>query len=70
MFFESVVNTILGIGVLVFYFLPPVHVFMSPRSYGSHKFLWLVGVFLLSWVAYLTFLYATRPDKNIEEGGW
>jgi len=64
------VDTILGIAVLVSYFWPPIHVFMSPRSYGTTKLWWLVGVLLFSLLAYAIFLYATRQDRKIVEGGW
>jgi uncharacterized membrane protein len=63
-------DTVIGVLVLVTYFFIPIHVFMSPRSYGSTKIWWLISVLIFSWLAYGIFLYATREDKKIVEGGW
>lgn len=46
--------------LLVFVSLPPLFVLYSRRVAGGKKLLWFVLTSLLSWLAYVPFLFLTR----------
>jgi ABC-type Na+ efflux pump permease subunit len=63
-------ETFLGLLILFLLFFPVIHVFYSPRTYGSSRLKWLIAIVFLSWFAYLAFLVVTQPVNYDEEEKW
>ena len=49
---------------LVVLSLPPLFVIWSKRVHGSKKVFWVVMTGLLSWLAYVAFIVATRDADD------
>ncbi len=52
--------------IILFLFVPLIHVVFSSRSHGGAKFGWFLGVLFFSWLAYIVFLIITQKtvDQN------
>ena len=61
----SLMQTQLGwgsIALMIVMSLPPLFVLYSKRVISSHKLLWFLMTSILSWLAYLPFLFIFRND--------
>lgn len=63
-------ETFLGLLIFFLIFFPLIHVFYSPRTYGSARLKWFIAILFLSWLAYLAFLVVTQPINYDEEEKW
>lgn len=52
--------TVMNVILLFLMLFPLIHVFYSPRTFGSEKTKWLIGVLFFSWVAYIIYLACTH----------
>jgi putative effector of murein hydrolase LrgA (UPF0299 family) len=60
--------SVFQLGILLFLFVPMIHVVFSSRSHGGAKFGWFLAVLFFSWLAYIVFLIVTQKtiDQNKE----
>ncbi len=66
---DALTTTVAAMGVFDWIFLivlslPPLFVIWSKRVHGSRKVFWVVMTGLLSWLAYVAFVIATRDPKD------